>query len=131
MLLTPAEIRKNLNHLAPLTQDQVWQLYEIERKAFASYTGTFDELEAALGMLHLGHHIGWKPLVLIHNKRTIRKYEEILGIDIREMFPPEGPSVHRSIGYKIAKKIGNFWKAVSGEIKDDELKVSRREIAKG
>ncbi len=131
MPLTPAEVRKNLNNLAPLTQDQVWQLYEIERKAFASYTGTFDELEAALGMLHLGYHLGWKPLVLIHNKRTIRKYEEILGIDVREMFPEEGPSANRSIGYKVAKKIGNFWKAVSGEIKDDELKASRREIAKG
>lgn len=131
MQLTPAEIRKNLNRLAPLTQDQVWQLYEVERKAIASYTGTFDELEAALGMLHLGHHLGWKPLVLIHNKRTIRKYEELLGIDIREIFPEEGPSWERSIGYKLAKQIGNFWKAVSGEVKDDELKAQRREIAKG
>lgn len=131
MPLTAAEIRKNTARLAPLTQDQVWQLYEIERKAFASYTGQFDELEAAIGMLHLGYHIGWKPLVLIHNKRTLRKYEEILGIDIREIFPEEGPSWERSIGYKLAKKIGNFWKAVSGEVKDDELKAQRRTIAQG
>jgi hypothetical protein len=129
MPVSPTQSRKNLHAMAPLTQEQVWQLYEIERKAFANYLGTFDELEAAIGMLHLGHHVGWKPLVLIHNKRTIRKYEEILDINIREFFPEEGPSAKRSVGYTIAKGIGNFWKAVSGEIKDDDLKAQRREIA--
>ncbi len=129
MSLTPAQVRKNTSKLAPLTQDQVWQLYEIESKAFARFHGLIDEWESAVGMLHLGYHVGWKPLVLIHNKRTLRKYEEILGIDIREFFPPEGPSADRSIGYTIAKKLSNFWKAVSGDIKDDELKAQRREIA--
>ncbi len=129
MALTPAEVQKNLHKLAPFSQERVEQLHAIERQAFASFTGQFDELEAALGMLHLGDHLGWKPLVLIHNKRTIRKYEEILGINIREFFDAEGPSAERSIGYSIAKKIGNFWKAVSGEIKSDELKAQRREVA--
>ena len=129
MAPTPAQVTKNLLSLAPYNQERIEQLHDIERKAFANFSGQFDELEAALGMLHLGDHIGWKPLVLIHNKRTIRKYEEILGINIREFFPDEGPSAHRSIGYTIAKKIGNFWKAVSGEIKNDELKAQRREVA--
>lgn len=129
MALTPAAVQKNLHKLAPVSQERIEQLHAIERQSIASYTGQFDELEAALGMLHLGDHLGWKPLVLIHNKRTIRKYEEILGINIRELFPEEGPSAHRSIGYTIAKKIGNFWKAVSGEIKSDELKAQRREVA--
>ena len=129
MALTQAETQKNLHALAPFNRERIEQLHEIERQAFAKFTGQFDELEAALGMLHLGDHIGWKPLVLIHNKRTIRKYEEILGITIRDFFPEEGPSAHRSIGYTIAKKIGNFWKAVSGEIKSDELKAQRREVA--
>lgn len=129
MALTPAEVQKNLHKLAPYSQERNEQLHTIKRQAIASFTGQFDELEAALGMLHLGDHLGWKPLVLIHNKRTIRKYEEILGISIREFFPEEGPSAERSMGYSIAKKIGNFWKAVSGEIKDDELKAQRREVA--
>lgn len=129
MALTAADVLKNLHRMAPLTQEQVWAIYLIERDAFARFTGQIDEYEAAVGMLHLGHHVGWKPLVLIHNKRTIKKYEEILGINIREYFPEEGPSAERSLGYVIAKKIGNFWKAVSGEVKDDELKAQRREIA--
>jgi hypothetical protein len=128
MAPTSAQVTKNLLSLAPYNRERIEQLHDIERQAFAKFTGQFDELEAALGMLHLGDHIGWKPLVLIHNKRTIRKYEEILGITIREFFPEEGPSAHRSIGYTIAKKIGNFWKAVSGEIKNEELKAQRREV---
>lgn len=129
MAVTPTQATKNRHALAPYDRAHVERFAEIEREAFAKYSGTFDELEAAIGMLHLGIHLGWKPLVLIHNKRTIRKYEEILGINIREEFPEEGPSAHRSIGYSLAKKIGNFWKAVSGELKDDELKAERRNIA--
>lgn len=127
--LTPAEVRKNTHALASLSQGDVWKLYEAERKAIASFKGSFDELEAAIGMLHLGFHLGWRPLVLIHDKKTIKKYEKILGLEIREYFPPEGPSSHRSLGYTIAKKFSNFWKVVSGEIKSDELKEQRREIA--
>ena len=129
MPLTPAEFRKNLSRLADLNQDQVWEMYQIERKALARFSGQLDEFEAAVGMMHLGYHLGWKPLVLIHNKRTIRKYEEILGINVREMFKDEGPSAERSLGYSVAKKLGNFWKAVSGELKDDQLRQQRRELA--
>lgn len=129
MPLTPAEIRKNLSRLADLNQDQVWEMYQIERKALARFSGQLDEFEAAVGMMHLGYHLGWKPLVLIHNKRTIKKYEGFLGISIREMFPEEGPSAERSLGYTVVKKLGNFWKAVSGELKSDELREQRRELA--
>lgn len=129
MALTQAEIQKNLHRLTPHNAERAVELYDIERNAFAKFTGIFDELEAAIGLLHIGDQVGWKPLVLIHNKRTIRKYEDILGINIREFFPEEGPSAERSMGYTIAKKIGNFWKAVSGELKNDELKAQRREVS--
>lgn len=128
MPITQAQLQKNLHRLAPYDRERAEQLREIECKAIAKFAGNFDELEAALGVLHLGDHIGWKPLVLIHNKRTIRKFEEILDINIRELFPDEGPSASRSLGYKIAQKIGNFWKAVSGEVKDDDLKANRRSM---
>ncbi|MEO9230736.1 MAG: hypothetical protein ABI216_17580 [Devosia sp.] len=125
---TPAAIQKNLHALAPYDRDRLDELRDREYKAIARFKGTFDELEAALGLLHLGDHFGWKPMVLLHNKRTIRKYEEILDINIRDYFPEEGPSADRLLGYRIAKKLGNFWKAVSGDIKDDELKEHRRSV---
>jgi len=109
--------------LAKLTPEQETQLREIEADAFRHFTGQFDELEKAIGMLRLGHHLGWKPLVVIHSKKTIAKYEEILGIKLRDIFQPEGPSADRSIGYGIAKSVSNFWKAVSGETSVDNRKT--------
>lgn len=110
--------------LAKLTPEQTSQLQGIEDKAITNFSGTLDELESALGMLRMGHHFGWRVLYLIHSKKTIRKYEEILDIKIRELFPEEGPSAERSIGLALAKKASNFWKVVSGEIKIE----NRREI---
>jgi len=98
------------------------ELEQIERQAIANFKGQLPDLETALGLLRIGGHLGWRPLALIHNKRTLRKYEDILNIKFKEFFPEEGPSWDRSFGYVAAKKIGNFWKAVSGEIKIDRRK---------
>lgn len=110
--------------LAKLTPDQISQLQDIEDRAITNFSGTLDELESALGMLRMGHHFGWRVLYLIHSKKTIRKYEEILDIKIRDLFPEEGPSAERSVGLALAKKASNFWKVVSGEIKIE----NRRDI---
>jgi hypothetical protein len=123
-------IERNLAKLASRTLEQEAELARIEREAIARFHGQFDELEAALGMLRIGHHIGWRVLVLIHNKRTIRKFEEILGINIREFFPAEGPSCERSMGYEWAKKLGNFWKAVSGAIKIEDRRLISEDFPK-
>ena len=98
--------------------------------AIATFSGDIAELEAAIGMYMVGRLMGWKILVLIHNKRTIRKYEKFLGdINIREEFEPEGPFADKSVALKLVKELGSFWKAVSGELKDDELRDKRRELA--
>lgn len=96
--------------------ERAQELVAIVNDAIDRFRGNVDELEKAIGMLMLGDYVGWKVLVLIHNKRTIRKYEEILNINVREFFIEEGPIAERSLGYDIAKKLGNFWKAVSGDI---------------
>ncbi len=90
------------------------------------FTGQFEELESAVGMLLIGRLFGWKVLVLIHNKRTIRKYEGILGIDIRTAFGDTGPLTYKSLGYDIAESLGQFWKVVSGNVRVE----NRREITK-
>lgn len=110
--------------LTKLTPEQKTELQEIEDRAIISFAGTLDELESALGMLRIGHHFGWKVLYLIHSKKTVRKYEDILGIKIRELFDETGASSDRSIGLSLAKKASNFWKVVSGEEKiDDRRKI--------
>jgi len=101
--------------LKQLTVEQKEELQQIEDRAIASHAGSLDDLESALGMLRIGHHMGWKVLYIIHSKKTIRKYEEILNIRIREIFDEKGPSAGRSVGLELAEKLSNFWKVVSGE----------------
>lgn len=103
--------------IAKLTPEQKQQLEQIEENAIAGFTGQLDELESALGMLRMGHHMGWKVLYIIHSKQTIRKYEDILGIKIRDLFPEKGPSSYRSYGLQFAEMCSNFWKAAGGDIK--------------
>jgi hypothetical protein len=108
--------------LAVISEDERRELIEIEGNAVSAFIGQLPELESALGMLLMGHHFGWKVLYLIHSKKTIRKYEDILGIKVREIFPETGPSSDRSAGLALAMKASNFWKVVSGEHKIENLK---------
>lgn len=108
---------KNLRTQITLTDEMLRRLNQIEQIAIAKYVGDLGELESALGMLRLGQQYGWRVMYLIHSKATIRKYEGILDISVKEEFPEEGPSSMRNNGFRLIKKIGNFWKVVSGETK--------------
>ena len=106
-------------HIDPMSAAEAEALMKRVDNATREFQGQFDELESALGMLAVGRLVGWKYLTFIHNKRTIKKYEEILGINIREAFPEEGPLISKSKAYTLVKQLGQYWKAVSGEVKVD------------
>ena len=103
------------------------EVIAIADRAMVKFRGQGDELESALGMLLLGRRYGWRVVYLLHSKRTVRKYEGILGISVRKFFNETGPLTDRSVGYRVAEAIGNFWKAVSGELKIER----RREFDEG
>ena len=91
-------------------------------QAIFNFEGSLDELEGALGMYMIGRHFGWKVLYVIHSKKTIRKYEEVLGIAVRDAFPEVGPDAQRSNGYRAVEFASNFWKTiVSGQIPDKRV----------
>ena len=54
-------------------------------------------------------------MYLIHSKKTIKKYEAILGITVQQAFDEHGPHAHRSAGGQAAALRASFWKVVSGE----------------
>jgi hypothetical protein len=76
-----------------------------------------DELESALGMYMIGFHFGWKILYVIHTKKTVRKYEAILGIKVNEVFDEYGPDAERTNAFKLIQTVSSFWKLVSGDEK--------------
>lgn len=120
MMKQSPNFEDNLRKQTPLSDETLRRLNQIEQLAIAKFIGDIGELESALGMLRVGQQYGWRVMYLIHSKATIRKYEEILGISVKEEFPEEGPSSMRNNGYRLFKKLGNFWKIVSGEQKVED-----------
>ena len=108
--------------IAPITPEEAKRLVDLVDNAIYEFEGNVDHLEAAIGMLFMGRYVGWRPLLLAHNKNTIRRVEKILGIEVRKFFPEETPRSEKLLVYKAVKAIGNFWKAVSGDIKVGERK---------
>ena len=132
MALLKVPNKPKAEKLARLSPGQRAELDRIEAEAVAEFKGQLDDLESALGMLRMGHHWGWKVLYVIHSKATIRKYEVILRIKIRDVFPEEGPSAYRSAGYRVAQAASNFWKVISGdaaEAKEMDRQERRRAVA--
>lgn len=109
--------KSNLEKLGTQTPERIAELNDIARNAIAEFRGLVPTLESAIGMLFVGDHLGWRSLILIHSKRTLRKYEKILNIKVKEFFPEQTETSRRTYAYKGLKTVTNFWKAVSGEVK--------------
>jgi len=98
-----------------LTNDQ---LVKIVDKAVANFKGNINHLESAIGMLAVARFLGWRPLLLIHDKKTIRRNEKILDVKIRDALPGVGEKADKSIAWNLVQNVSSFWKAVRGEIKE-------------
>lgn len=87
---------------------------EIIARALTEFRGQGPEVESAIGMLYMGHTFGWKVLYVLHSVATVQKYEGILGIVAKERFPEETMHSERSLGFRIARTLSNFWRVVRG-----------------
>ena len=85
-------------------------------KRTQEFKGQISELEQAIGMWMVGRQFGWKVMLLVHDRKTIAKYEDLLGIDFRNEVPDVGKFAHKSVAWTAVQKVSNFWKAVKGEI---------------
>jgi hypothetical protein len=79
------------------------------------YAGNVEVLERAIGMLFVARHLGWKPLFLMHDPRTVRRAEKILGVNFRESYPEEGYAARKSIAWKLLNKAHSFWRTLRGD----------------
>lgn len=85
----------------------------IIERACKEFSGDCAVLSSAIGALVWGRVVGWQPLRLMHTGRTFKRYEEILGVKFREVLDPTTDQSERMHGYRMMKKIGKFWQAVS------------------
>lgn len=106
---------KPTSRTRPLAATDAKALTDLVHKVITGYRGPAGDLEAALGMLMVGRYLGWRPLYILHSKKTVNKYEAILGIEVQNHFEADGPDAHRASGYQLANSRPSFWKVVSGE----------------
>ena len=97
------------------------QLVELLDKAIIKFEGNVTQLESAIGMLMVARHLGWKVGYLVHDRRTMKIYESILGINLRDLVPKVGQYAHKSIAWVAMQKVSNFWKVVKGEVTKGEI----------
>ncbi len=105
-----------------MTDEQLRDLKKTIDKAIAAFKGDITQLEAAIGLAFVGEHMGWKPMMLVHDARTIKKYEEIMrrgnpGFSYRDsnLAPEVGPWAKKLVAWILVQKGLNFWRAVRGQ----------------
>lgn len=95
------------------------EFQQIIKNAFEDYAGDITVFESAVGTLFLGFMVGWRPLLIIHNTATVKRYERLLGVNFRELMPETTPISDRSRGFAFAQQVGNYWDAVRGTLRVD------------
>jgi len=93
-------------------------------RAWEQYDGPSEVFESAIGSLIVGRLIGSNGLRVIHNWRTLRKYEEILGrpdghFTFKDALDPTTDESERLNGIRYAKKFAAFWKALAGGVSSE------------
>src|SRR5688572_9704769 len=63
-----------------LTEGELVKLIDDRVRQFK---GDITELERAIGALFVGRQFGWKVLLLIHDRKTIRRYEATLDVEFK------------------------------------------------
>jgi hypothetical protein len=85
-------------------------------EAVKNFKGYVPSLESAIGALFVGKGMGWKVLRIVHNEKTIRTYEQRLGLRFEVQMEQTTPLSKKSYGYLFAQKWDSFAKLVRGEV---------------
>lgn len=97
----------------PMTPKQIVETIDF---AIEDFQGNVGQLEQAIGAWFIGRRFGWKVLYLMHDRKTIRRHQDLLGVDFQVEMLDVGDLAHKSIAWKAFGKLKSFWKAVKGEI---------------
>jgi len=105
-----------------MTDEQLRDLKKTIDKAIVNFRGDITQLEAAIGLAFVSEHIGWKPMMLVHDARTIKKYEEIIkrgnaAFSYRDanLAPEVGSKASKLVAWNLVQKGLSFWRAVRGQ----------------
>lgn len=113
---SPEETREWLEQLRlRKNEKELLDLFDIICQAWHDYEGQCDVIESAIGALILGRLVGYDGLRVVHSWKTLRNYEEILGVAFKDL-PERTADSRRVNGIRYAEKFKKFWKALAGGI---------------
>lgn len=96
------------------------------------YSGNAGDLYHALGAYVAGEHLGWQTLRITLGRSTYAKYQRILGVDFKEIFPKRGVYSRKSVALSIVDSAVNaadyFWDVVNGVGNMDKVKRRTLEV---
>jgi hypothetical protein len=96
----------------------------------ATYRGSCQPLENALGALCMGKVYGYKVIRVMHAGVSYTKYQELLDLRFSDWCSPETPLSARHRGYQLALKAKNFWDLIRGtEPAPEGYKENKKEFA--
>jgi hypothetical protein len=84
------------------------------RERIRTYHGDLASLEVALGSYLVAREYGWKVIAVCHSAATVTRSKEILGVDIKEIFPARTALSRRVNGIRLADALGKFWEVARG-----------------
>lgn len=110
----------------PLEQHEIDEAIAVAIRDFRGYGPT---LEAAIGAIYVGRAFGWEILYLMHNRSTLKRFEEILGnkISFKERLPANTELAQRNYAWVWANKFKSFWKIIRGEVKAENRTELRKD----
>lgn len=85
-------------------------------RAWEEYAGSVEVIEAAIGALIVGRLVGYDGLRVVHSWKTLRNYEDILGVKFREILQPTTRDSDRINGVRYAKKFKALWRALAAGV---------------
>jgi hypothetical protein len=100
----------------PLSEAELKQAIDQAIKRFKGYGPS---LETAIGAVYVGKAMGWEVLYMLHNRSTLKKFEDILGFNLRDQMEPNTPLSRKHLVWDWATKAKAFWKVVRGDIKKE------------
>lgn len=92
----------------------------------SNYKGRIDYLYEAVGLVVMGRLYGWRVMRLCSSRRTWMFANELFG-DVKKILPERGIYAHRSVGLKIADKVGGYWEMIAGA--KPAIPMEQRKIA--
>lgn len=91
------------------------------------FHGQLDHLYQAVGMIVVGRYFGWRVMRLVAPARTWRLATKLFG-DPKLLMPERGRLAHKSVGLKLADRIGDYWGIIRGSRSRDEIPVEQRRM---